>query len=1370
MPFLTLISLLMAVSLYGQGTIYVCDEKGEKIFYSQDSTIQIFEFSTDISIEQKNIILADLEINGECTLITDNICSIRLFSNNYSPFIKKIMKCQHIKYCSCLLENNNEKSWMENSVLLKTSDNINVILKELSLQPLSVTLVSPRDSLYKVSFPKETNILDVSRSLNQCQSVIYSNPLFYRLIYMDSYYSNPYFINQWYLRDSTVSNINVLKAWNFTTGRESILVGVIDDGVFFSHPDLQNNIISGVNFTPTGTTFGQCDMSRYEYHGTKCAGVIVAENNDIGILGIAHTSKIVPLKAYYSPTRSLPEENDLSYRCITTDEFLVDAFTSACDSFHVDIISCSWGFSNPIPAVKTVIDRITNEGREGKGIIICASSGNAYSLPEVNPINFPAVLANVIAVGGSDEETLRINRIWQSKFGDSLDLVAPGVNIMTTSPNSLLYNQVDGTSFAAPQVAATAALILSLDSTLTYQDVFEIICSSTTKPRIDEYPFTYHDDYPYGTWNEELGYGLLNVHLALLKTLYRNCRVVCPDTVYICRNQTVSLENFPSFPDSITYCWSTSPNLDWTLETDSSITVWGNEAGSGWVAFNIIHAGDTMPIQRTVVSQSFSVVDTLLGISDSITHASVIVKDLYVDSSRTLVITDTLLCSAPSRIIVRPGGKLIVDGGTLTSACTGEMWQGIYVEGHSNLHQTSANQGKVVLKNGAVIENALCGIRTGAPGDTTAFATTGGIITAENTTFRNCAKAVAYFAYFDTLANGYVNDNKGSFTNCTFTVDGNNLFAANNTAFSDHVSLWAVKGVKFHGCTFNNLITNQSDRRHGIYAHSAGFVADVYCNGYEPSPSECGCPANLSDSCVFEGFSTAIEAATDGMPLAVTVKRARFANNGTAVRISANNFATVTECDFNLQSVPAGWLENTGLYLDNCTGYLVEGNSFLKTTYSQPINLSSTGIYVKNSGTAKNTLHRNGFTNLNYGVYVKNNNGDSHSGLQLTCNDFYGNNYDIYLPYKGTLKGGQGNLFKGADNSFSGTRTSSIYNYGTQQLTYYYSRGSSHAPYNVSSTTVTLNSGATANDCASTLCGGLIYQPLTGLSAFTSLMFSYTPTIPSPTAAEPPTPTDGIAAAEPPANTDDASTIYNTAVRALMADTLLDLAALEQWHAAAQPIADPYSLTETRFALGYDEVFSPAASTIPSPAATEPQASTDGSATAEPPTNTDEFSDYVRFHNLKRELRDADENAINWYALTSAQIAQLQDLAENGTGRSSVMARGVLCFFYGICYDEEVMAETRRAAAKDGEGLLGNPDASMKIYPNPAGNTLHVEFEGTDDLQGTLTVTDLTGVVVLTQECHNPVTQIDVSNLSPGLYVVAFRNEKGVVVKKFVKM
>jgi hypothetical protein len=81
-----------------------------------------------------------------------------------------------------------------------------------------------------------------------------------------------------------------------------------------------------------------------------------------------------------------------------------------------------------------------------------------------------------------------------------------------------------------------------------------------------------------------------------------------------------------------------------------------------------------------------------------------------------------------------------------------------------------------------------------------------------------------------------------------------------------------------------------------------------------------------------------------------------------------------------------------------------------------------------------------------------------------------------------------------------------------------------------------------------------------------------------------------------------------------------------------------------------------------------------------------------------------------------------------------------------------------------------HPDVSMKLYPNPAGDILNMEFEGIDDPQGLLTITDLAGVVVHTQACHDPVTRLNVSHLAPGLYVVGFRNENGVVVRKFVKM
>ncbi|MCR4858567.1 MAG: T9SS type A sorting domain-containing protein [Bacteroidales bacterium] len=90
-------------------------------------------------------------------------------------------------------------------------------------------------------------------------------------------------------------------------------------------------------------------------------------------------------------------------------------------------------------------------------------------------------------------------------------------------------------------------------------------------------------------------------------------------------------------------------------------------------------------------------------------------------------------------------------------------------------------------------------------------------------------------------------------------------------------------------------------------------------------------------------------------------------------------------------------------------------------------------------------------------------------------------------------------------------------------------------------------------------------------------------------------------------------------------------------------------------------------------------------------------------------------------------------------------------------------------------------DVEMKLYPNPAGDVLHVEFEGLSDPQGTITVTNIMGVVqyVETSQCgvetshcgvSTNVFSIDVSDLAPGLYVVSFRNGKGVVVRKFVKM
>lgn len=1108
---------------------------------------------------------------------------------------------------------------------------------------------------------------------------------------------------------------------------------------------------------------------------------MAAENNSIGMVGVAYTSKVMPLKAFYGITRDDNPPTGFQYDdidCITSDEYLIKAIYYACDTAHVDVLNCSWGGMTENDGLTSAIHYATTQGRNGKGIIVCASSGNHEKGQGI--IKCPARLYDVLGVGAIDMDTTRANTDFVfSQYGEGLNLVAPGLYILTIITDSTYSDLNSGTSFAAPQVAATAALILSLDSTLTYQDVFEIICSSTTKPHNEDYPFAQHSNYPYGTWNAELGYGLLNVHHALLKTLYRKCRVASPDTFFVCREQTVTLENFPSFPDSITFCWSTSPNLDWTIETDSSITVWGNEAGSGWVSFNIIHAGDTMPIQRPVfIVHSFPVVDTLLGVSDSITHPSVIVKDLYVDSSRTLVITDTLLCTATSRIVVRPGGKLVVDGGTLTNSCTGEMWQGIYVEGHNNLHQTEACQGTVVLRNGAVIENALCGIRTGAPGDTS-NTSTGGIIRCFNSVFSNCAKAVAFFPYADTVSGTTIRNNFSGFSNCTFTADDNNLFAANDTSFDTHVSLWDVRGVSFEGCTFNNATTAMTyDRGYAIKAADAGFSISTLCDTVYTEPTtDCQCPADKATYSQFGGFLTAISANTTGNTYYVSVDEARFSNNGTGVSFSGNGHVAVTRNDFNMNSLPGTLMEGTGLSLNGCTGYLVEENNFRRRVLSGIFPF--VGISVENSGTAANSLYRNSFLRLNKAVQVTGTNGGYHNtvGLECACNTFSGDQYDIYVSAYSDMAQQQGSASVGADNSFTGTTASSFHNAGYRAMDYYHIPGGNRQPYTPTSN-VNVRKSLAANPCLSTLCDDGSHSPLPpdpikspdagylSLKArYDSLTTAYVSRGYADIVANPSEDllsqadiqSAKLCLAQLGELERELHVRSNAAVRALLRDTLLDLPAVESWFAATPGLSGLYSLAETEHLAGGSNAL-----TLQGV-----------SALLATPEERDEYDNYMAFNALKESLSGSIPGHANWPKATEGQITELQRIAEAGMGRSSVMARGVLCFFFGICYDGDFTptGDIRHLASS---GEAGNPshnsDVSMKLYPNPATNILHVEFEGTDDPQGTLTVTDITGVAVLTRECHEPVTQLDVSNLTPGLYVVSFRNAQGVVVRKFVKL
>ena len=1124
--------------------------------------------------------------------------------------------------------------------------------------------------------------------------------------------------------------IHACEAWNLTTGTPSVKVAVIDQGVDVQHRELNHvNVYYSydeiTNSAPAHLYYNTTYFGQNIYHGTHVGGIIFSNHNSNQIAGISPNASLINI------SHNLKGGGDDQIAKLAT------AIAHAVlQGAHV--INNSWGDQggNVQNMHSALIEDYIDIAINNNCLVVFAAGNHSPSM------DYPATYRDeILAVGSMDQYYFRSSF---SAFGTHLDIVAPGSSIYSTNhDNSFLY--LDGTSMAAPHISGVAALMLSVNSNLTALDISNII--GQTAEKVGSYSYNPSLTHPNGTWNQEMGYGLVDAHKAVVYAMeYGHGYIIGPENLSGCGIGTYSCDF--SHPDIFTYTWTTTSNLSITSNNGSSITVMPSSSGTGTLTVEVRQQGRLMyTLTKTInVSSVWTGITPVATAPFHITSSTTWSSETFlpvtaiVDQDATLTVTDDVLCGTYARIVVRPGGKLVVDGGTLTSACTGEMWQGIFVEGHSNLHQTAANQGKVVLRNGAVIENAMCGIRTSTPGDES-NTSTGGIIIAENATFHNCARGVDMKPYTDyNPATGLLKPNASSFTRCTFALDPNHHFASCGARFLNHARLWGVNGVCFIGCTFNNT-TSDDSHGYGIYAEDAGFTVDTYCS--QPiMNSDCSCVGTYATYSTFSGFVTAINVSTSGSPFAVIVNEASFANNCKGVSVGGNNLATVTRCQFDLSTSPEIPYSATGLELSACTGFLVEGNAFSRTSSTFP----TYGIKVAGAGIPNNSLYRNTFSGLTYGIHASGDNGGGFSGLRFSCNTFSQNAHDIYVA-NGDVAESQGSASKGADNSFSSSATGNFEVMNPKfRLDYYYSTGGSHCP-TVHTSNVLLHSNASANGCASTLCTG--GGPIRGLPEYNALSVAMN------------TASAVCQNADDTANRasllQEMSDIASDNIRGIIGSDTLDVNALKDWFSAVDETWSKYSLAETEYLSGESN-----AMTLQGV-----------SALLETEEERDEYDNYMAFNALKEALSGHLHGHADWPSSTGTQIAELQRIADANTGRSSVMARGVLCFFFGICEDEDftVMGDPRHLAATGENDISSHhQDVSMKLYPNPATNTLHVEFEGLDDPQGTLTVTNITGVAVLTRECNSPVTQLDVSNLAPGLYVVSFRNGKGVMVKKFVKL
>jgi C1A family cysteine protease len=371
-------------------------------------------------------------------------------------------------------------------------------------------------------------------------------------------------------------------------------------------------------------------------------------------------------------------------------------------------------------------------------------------------------------------------------------------------------------------------------------------------------------------------------------------------------------------------------------------------------------------------------------------------KDYLILPQATLTVTSEVAMGITSDIFVAPDGKLIIDGGRLTSACPG-FWNGVDVWGDQRRYQTPKDQGIVEIKNGGTIEYADTAIATARFSNIYHYPS-GGIISCKDAVFKDNTYDVVYYPY-----NNYhpvtheIIGNISRFTRTRFETT-NDYYDITHSATGAHLKLNEVGGIRFAGCTFNNSSTQKDySRGIGIESNDAGYTVNNFCTeDFIPCPGE--------RPCLFENLDYGIRAFNSNSYFTINVDSADFVDNDLGIYMSLVNDASVIKNHFYLNADDDYFGQGdilVGIYTERCTRYQIEEN---KITGLDPGTYKLVGMHILNSEPEYNEIYNNSLTNLYSGIIAagENRNGDNPKiGLCIKCNDFADCITDVYVTPEG---------------------------------------------------------------------------------------------------------------------------------------------------------------------------------------------------------------------------------------------------------------------------------------------------------------------------------------------------------------------------------
>ena len=415
--------------------------------------------------------------------------------------------------------------------------------------------------------------------------------------------------------------------------------------------------------------------------------------------------------------------------------------------------------------------------------------------------------------------------------------------------------------------------------------------------------------------------------------------------------------------------------------------------------------------------------------------------DLIIEPGASLTIKCRVHMPEDGNVIVKPGGRLIIDEGLFTNLCD-ESWSGIQVWGANSQNQWGAvvggayrdfaHQGLVDLVNGGTIEHALVGISMQQPG---VSGTSGGVVRSNGGVFRNCGRAVEFFSYQNTASTGQgiPTSNRSYFYNTAFAID---VDYRGTDDFSEHVSLWDVSGVTFSGCSFANELTTIEESAllgYGIKSLDASYVVRSSCSqNMQPGTA---CPEMLRTPCTFTGLDHGIHALQGNTTRNFQVDGALFTDNICAVysegivgfkvvnskfELGGNDVEALTgDIDATFLGFHRGVFTNTGY------GFIIDDNRFLRSGPAP-----TEGIVVGYSEGHNDMIFRNEAGQMD-AAYVGEGvcadpNARSYIGLHYQCNINSNNTINLWSRKVDdpptftdqTIRTHQGKLVRAPDHSF----------------------------------------------------------------------------------------------------------------------------------------------------------------------------------------------------------------------------------------------------------------------------------------------------------------------------------------------------------------